>query len=72
MSHHFYFQLLSFIMYSILHFQYGLHFVNLYYIYILVMDDVNNLSLCYYPVSSPRVSSPDVLGYIDPARFFQC
>ena len=55
-------------MYSILHFQYGLYFVNLYYTYILVMDDANNLSLGYYPVSSPGVSSPDVLGDIDPAN----
>ena len=26
----------------------------------------------YYPVSSPDVSSPDVLGDIDPASFSQC
>ena len=32
------------------------------------MDDVNNLSLVYYPVSSPNLSSPDVLGDIDPAN----
>ena len=45
--------------------------MNLYFIYILVMDDVDSLSLGYYPVSSPGVSSPDVLGDVDvdPASF---
>ena len=38
----------------------------------LVRDDVNNLSLGYYPLSSPDVSSPDRLGDIDPANFSQC
>ena len=38
----------------------------------MVMDDVNNLSLGYYPVSSPCVSSPDILGDINPASFPQC
>ena len=35
------------------------------------MDDVDSLSLGYYPVSSPGVSSPDVLGDadVDPANF---
>ena len=37
------------------------------------MDDVDSLSLGYYPVSSPGIRSPDVLGdvSIDPTRFFQ-
>ena len=34
--------------------------------------DVNNISLGYYPVSSPGVSSPTVLEDIDPADFPQC
>ena len=38
------------------------------------MDDVDSLSLGYYPVISPGVSSPDVLGDIDghPTSFSQC
>ena len=73
-SQHFYFQLLFFIIYWILHFRYGLHFVNLHFIYILVMDDVDSLSLGYYPVSSSGVTSPDVLGDVDvdPVSFPQC
>ena len=39
--------------------------MNLYFIYILVIDDFDSLSLGYYPVSSPVVSFPGVLGYID-------
>ena len=34
------------------------------------MDDDNKLNLGYYPINSPDVSSPDVLGDIDPASFF--
>ena len=38
------------------------------------MDDVDSLGLGYYPVSSPGVSSPNVLGDvdIDPASSSQC
>ena len=36
------------------------------------MNDDNNLNLGYYPINSPDVSSPDVLGEIDPASFSQC
>ena len=46
--------------------------MNFYYIYILVTVDVNNISLGYYPVSSPDISSPTVLEDIDPANFSQC
>ena len=38
------------------------------------MDDVDSLSLGYYPVSSSGVTSPDVLGDVDvdPVSFPQC
>ena len=38
----------------------------------MVMDDVNNLSFGYYPVSSPDVSSSGELRDIDPTIFSQC
>ena len=45
--------------------------MNSYIIYILVMGDVDSLSLGYYPVNSPSASSPGVLGndVVDPASF---
>ena len=48
--------------------------MNLYFIYILAMDDVDSLKLVYYTVSPPGVNSPDVLGDddVDPASFTKC
>ena len=38
------------------------------------MNDVDSLSLSYYPVSSPDISSPNVSGDADgsPVSFSQC
>ena len=48
--------------------------MNLYFIYILVINDFDSLSLGYYPLRSPVVIFLGVLGYIgvDPVSFPQC
>ena len=48
--------------------------MNIYWICILAMKDVDILSLGYFPASSPHVSSVGVLGDADgnPATFYQC